>query len=209
MRYVLMLALFLFPSFAVPASAQQPMEGDKSWTALEKTLWDADQQWLCAGPYQKPYKDCVEFRSKYWDDQFFEVYPNGVTATKIEMVASQSADALPVPDPIQGLSSCEGFTETSRSLLTARHSRSPTRTAHPRLSRILDGCGCSYSRMGSGDPRQARGCLLSRQRHFWRAWGNRTTAGKSAAVRTNSLKSNLRRSIRSGWTPRCTARWIT
>lgn len=63
---------------------------------LEQVLWDADQQWLCAGPYQKPYKDCVKFRSEFWDDQFFEVYPSGVVATKAEMVASQSA-ANPAP----------------------------------------------------------------------------------------------------------------
>jgi hypothetical protein len=103
MRYVLALALLLLPSLAVPASAQQPMEGDKNWTELEKTLWDADQQWLCAGPYEKPYKDCVEFRSKYWDDQFFEVYPSGVVTTKLEMVASQSAGSgAPGTGPFPG-----------------------------------------------------------------------------------------------------------
>ena len=42
--------------------------------------------------------DCVEFRSKYWDDQFFEVYPSGMVTSKAEMVASQTAGAAnPAP----------------------------------------------------------------------------------------------------------------
>jgi hypothetical protein len=103
MRYLLLMVLCIFPTFAVPKLAQQPMEGEKGWAELEKVLWDADQQWLCAGPYQKPYRDCVEFRSKYWDDQFFEVYPSGVVATKAEMVASQSAgNGAPGTGPFPG-----------------------------------------------------------------------------------------------------------
>jgi len=66
---------------------------------LEKTLWDVDQQWLCSGPYMKSYKDCVEFRSKYWVDQFFEVIPNGDLLNKQEMVETQSARIPANPDP--------------------------------------------------------------------------------------------------------------
>jgi ketosteroid isomerase-like protein len=66
---------------------------------LEKTLWDADQQWLCSGPYVKSYKDCVEFRSRYWVDQFFEVIPNGDLLNKQEMVETQSARIPANPDP--------------------------------------------------------------------------------------------------------------
>jgi Domain of unknown function (DUF4440) len=66
-------------------------EAGKTNSDLEKMLWDADQQWLCSGPYQKPHKDCVQFRSQYWADQFFEIYPSGQVQTKAEMVASQSA----------------------------------------------------------------------------------------------------------------------
>ena len=96
MRKVLVLALLVFPSLAVPALAQQPVKGDKNWTELEKVLWDADQQWLCssgAGPYHKEIKDCVHFRSEYWADQFFEIGGKGQISTKAEMVAQQTAGA--------------------------------------------------------------------------------------------------------------------
>jgi len=66
---------------------------------LEKTLWDVDQQWLCSGPYVKSYKDCLEFRSRYWVDQFFEVIPNGDLLNKQEMVETQSARIPANPDP--------------------------------------------------------------------------------------------------------------
>src|SRR5258708_14510719 len=66
---------------------------------LEKTLWDVDQQWLCSGPYGKSYKDCVQFRSKYWVDQFFEVIPSGELLNKEEMVATQAARIPSNPDP--------------------------------------------------------------------------------------------------------------
>src|SRR6202162_6686482 len=58
---------------------------------LENTLWDVDQQWLCDGPYQKPYAECVKFRSQYWVDGFFEVQSGGTLRNKEEMVATQSA----------------------------------------------------------------------------------------------------------------------
>jgi hypothetical protein len=67
--------------------------GDKS-SDLQRVLWDADQQWLCstgAGPYHKRFQDCVDFRRKYWADQFFEVSNKGQVRTKAEMIASQSA----------------------------------------------------------------------------------------------------------------------
>jgi hypothetical protein len=66
---------------------------------LEKTLWDVDQQWLCSGPYVKPYKDCVEFRSRYWVDQFFEVVSTGDLLIKQEMVDTQSSHFAANPDP--------------------------------------------------------------------------------------------------------------
>jgi ketosteroid isomerase-like protein len=67
-------------------------------TSLENTLWDVDQQWLCDGPYQKPYPECVKFRSNYWVDGFFEVQSGGTLRNKEEMVASQSA-----ADPVAGV----------------------------------------------------------------------------------------------------------
>src|SRR5216684_1328660 len=68
------------------AAAQEAKQAN-----LENTLWDVDQQWLCDGPYQKPYAECVKFRSQYWVDGFFEVQSGGTLRNKEEMVATQSA----------------------------------------------------------------------------------------------------------------------
>jgi len=82
---------------SVAACAQEPAKqtlkmGSKEWTELEKTLWDVDQQWLCsagATPYHQDYKECVEFRGKFWTDQFFEISIKGEVQTKAEMIARQ------------------------------------------------------------------------------------------------------------------------
>ena len=79
---------------AVPAVLGLPTVSaaqESKQAALENTLWDVDQQWLCDGPYQKPYAECVKFRSNYWVDGFFEVQSGGTLRNKEEMVASQSA----------------------------------------------------------------------------------------------------------------------
>jgi len=102
MRSAWVLAFVVLAGFLWPATAQESK--NKAITPeLEKTLSDVNQQWLCAGPYQKPRaKDCVAFRSQYWADQFFEIYPNGQVQTKAEMVASQSKNADEHPDAAPG-----------------------------------------------------------------------------------------------------------
>jgi len=82
-RALVVLAALALPSMAAAQGANN--------ASLEKTLWDVDQQWLCDGPYQKPYQDCVKFRSTYWVDGFFEVQSAGTLRNKTEMVATQSA----------------------------------------------------------------------------------------------------------------------
>jgi len=42
----------------------------------------------------------VDFRAKYWADQFFEIYPSGQVQTKAEMVASQTAG---IPTHVPGV----------------------------------------------------------------------------------------------------------
>jgi ketosteroid isomerase-like protein len=81
-------ALFIAMIMTVPSLAfgQQAKQSN-----LEDVLWDVEQQWLCTGPYQKPYQDCVQFRSKYWVDGFFEVQSPGTLRNKSEMVTVQSA----------------------------------------------------------------------------------------------------------------------
>src|SRR5712675_1687506 len=92
MKWTWVLSLLLFAGCGTannaPAAATQPSNQNAD---LEKVLEDVNQQWLCAGPYQKSYKDCVEFRSKYWVDQFFEVVSTGDLLHKDEMVSTQTA----------------------------------------------------------------------------------------------------------------------
>ena len=104
MRYPSLLALLVFSSFPAPAFSQQTMKmGDKDWVALEKVLDDVNNQWLCAGKYYKAKRQaCVDFRAKYWADQFFEVGQSGKTQTKAEMVTSQTAGAAKSPDVVPG-----------------------------------------------------------------------------------------------------------
>ena len=101
MAWALILILFLLVGCgqvgSAPPATSQPALNDNA--ELEKTLWDVDQQWLCSGPYGKSYKDCVQFRSKYWVDQFFEVIPSGDILNKEEMVATQAARIPDNPDP--------------------------------------------------------------------------------------------------------------
>jgi ketosteroid isomerase-like protein len=80
---------------AVPAMAAAQ---EAKQAGLENTLWDVDQQWLCDGPYQKPYAECVKFRSNYWVDGFFEVQSGGTLRNKEEMVATQAA-----ANPVSGV----------------------------------------------------------------------------------------------------------
>src|SRR5258708_25259958 len=82
-----------------PAAVTQPSNANAD---LEKVLEDVNEQWLWAGPYQKPYKDCVESRSKYWVDQFFEVVSTGDLLHKDEMVATQTAAIPSNPAPGTG-----------------------------------------------------------------------------------------------------------
>ena len=89
-RALIVAILLAVPALAAAQEAKQ--------TNLENTLWDVDQQWLCDGPYQKPYAECVKFRSQYWVEGFFEVQSGGTLRNKEEMVASQSA-----ANPITGV----------------------------------------------------------------------------------------------------------
>src|SRR3979490_175420 len=104
MRYASVIALLVLSSFPAPAFSQQAMKmGDKDWVALEKVLDDVNNQWLCAGKYYKAKRqDCVDFRAKYWADQFFEIGQTGKVQNKAEMVASQSAGVATNPDVVRG-----------------------------------------------------------------------------------------------------------
>jgi hypothetical protein len=84
------------------ALAQQAADRNSN---LERVLWDVDQQWLCNfpnGPYYKKGQECVEFRRRYWADQFFEISNKGQVRTKAQMIATQSAPkyvpVIPYPD---------------------------------------------------------------------------------------------------------------
>ena len=89
-RVLIAAILLAVPALAAAQEAKQ--------AGLENTLWDVDQQWLCDGPYQKSYTECVKFRSQYWVDGFFEVQSGGTLRNKLEMVTTQSA-----ADPAKGV----------------------------------------------------------------------------------------------------------
>jgi hypothetical protein len=101
-RALFLLTLLTVSSLAViheaniQAIAQEASAKSGDRTQLEKKLWDVEQQWLCssgAGPYHKDYKDCVQFRNKFWSDQFFEISVKGQVQNKAEMIAMQTAAA--------------------------------------------------------------------------------------------------------------------
>jgi hypothetical protein len=94
--------LFLAAVMAV-SSLALGQEASQKNADLEKTLEDVNLQWLCAGKYHKAKtQDCVNFRSQYWSDQFFEIGRSGKAQTKAEMVASQTANATAHPDSAPG-----------------------------------------------------------------------------------------------------------
>src|SRR5438105_3277547 len=83
MKYSWIAVLLVFATLLVPSKGQDTSKN----AALEKTLSDVNEQWLCASQYYKPKaQDCVDFRAKYWAEQFFEVGQTGKVQTKAEMV---------------------------------------------------------------------------------------------------------------------------
>jgi len=104
MKFAMTLCLFALVTLSEPAHAQQAMKmGDKNWAELEKVLDDVNQQWLCAGIYYMAKRqDCVDFRTQYWSDQFFEVGQNGRVQDKAQMVAGQTAGAVKDPNVVRG-----------------------------------------------------------------------------------------------------------
>ena len=102
MRHAWAVAVIGLALSVSPAVGQAP-SGEKKSPDLEKTLEDVNNQWLCSYQYYKAKsQDCVNFRAKYWADQFFEIYPNGQIQTKAQMVASQTENATKHPDTVKG-----------------------------------------------------------------------------------------------------------
>ncbi len=79
--------------FLLGHPAQDTMKkGDKGWTGLEKTLADVNNQWICAYKYHKNHaQDCVDFKTQFWPDTFFEISRQGEVTDKMEMVKEQTA----------------------------------------------------------------------------------------------------------------------
>src|SRR5256885_15584067 len=99
MRHSLVAALMVCITLSMQSLGQETSKN----AALEKTLADVNEQWLCAGQYYKPKaQDCVNFRAQYWADQFFEVGQTGKVQTKVEMVSGQTANAKLHPDVVRG-----------------------------------------------------------------------------------------------------------
>ena len=100
MKYIWVIVAFVVASLSAPAFAQDTMaKGDKNWNDLEKTLWDAEQQWLCLGQYHKAMaQECSDMRLKFKAEPFFEIGQDGKVATKAEQAASQAKAAKLHPD---------------------------------------------------------------------------------------------------------------
>jgi hypothetical protein len=144
----LFLAILLAVSpFAVGQESAKKASAGKGEdrTALEKELWDADQQWLCssgAGPYHKDYKECIEFRNQYWTNQFFEISPEGQVQTKAQMIAAQRAvhpspGVGPYPNDFKLMAVYGNFA------LATDHTRLKRQSADVRSPRLkFTSCGC-------------------------------------------------------------------
>lgn len=100
MKGIRWICLVLALCLSTLAVAQEPL-ASKSGVGvanaqLEKALWSVEQEWLCSSgnsPNHKDYRDCVNFRNKFWPDTFFEISVKGEVQTKKQMIASQMAAA--------------------------------------------------------------------------------------------------------------------
>ena len=99
MKYSWVVVLFVCMTILLQSQGQDTSKN----AALERTLADVNEHWLCAGQYYKPKaQDCVNFRAQYWADQFFEIGQSGKVQTKAEMVAGQTANAKAHSDVVRG-----------------------------------------------------------------------------------------------------------
>ena len=138
-RVLFVATLLAISSLAVGQEpAKKAPVGNQDRAALEKELWDADQQWLCssgAGPYHKDYKECIEFRNQYWTSQFFEISPEGQVQTKAQMIAAQRAlhpspGVGPYPDDFKLMAVYGNFA------LATDHTRLKRQSADGKISEI-------------------------------------------------------------------------
>jgi ketosteroid isomerase-like protein len=131
-------AVFLASASLAPGQETAKKASVAGNAALEKELWDADQQWLCssgAGPYHKDYKECIEFRNQYWTDQFFEISPEGQVQSKSQMIAAQRAahpslGVGPYPDDFKLMAVYGNFA------LATDHTRLKRQSADGKVSEI-------------------------------------------------------------------------
>lgn len=95
-RLTCLICLMLFSTLAIAQEPAAKASSDQGNAQLEKTLWGVEQEWLCSSgnsPHHKDYKDCVNFRSQFWPETFFEISVKGEVQTKQQMISSQTAAA--------------------------------------------------------------------------------------------------------------------
>lgn len=133
---------FGFEVSQTAVAKESPKTVDNS---LEKTLWDADLQWLCNYPdslYYKKGRACVQFRSAYWTDQFFEVSDKGQVRTKAQMIAQQSdprwVGVTPYPDQFKLMAVYGDFAlATDHTVLKTRDARGKPVSVDTRVIRMF------------------------------------------------------------------------
>jgi len=96
-RWICLVPALCLSTLAVAQEPQANKSGGGVANAqLEKVLWGVEQEWLCSSGNSldhKDYRDCVNFRNKFWPDTFFEISVKGEVQTKKQMIASQMAAA--------------------------------------------------------------------------------------------------------------------
>jgi hypothetical protein len=95
---VLLLIAFMGASSLAFSQEMTMKKGDAQWKALEKTLADVNDYWVCAHKYHKDHaQDCVDSKNKVWPEKFFEISREGEVTDKQMMVKMQTARATEHP----------------------------------------------------------------------------------------------------------------
>jgi hypothetical protein len=103
MKRNLVLFFVMMAGLTPLARGQEPNAAMEKNKGLEKLLADINLQWVCAGPYHRNHaQDCVDFKNKFWPDQFFEISRQGEVTDKKQMVAMQTATATAHPNSPPG-----------------------------------------------------------------------------------------------------------
>lgn len=81
MKALALASVFTITCILLPLAAQQKSRETEAGPALEKQLWEIEQQWL-----QSEHDKKMDLLKDLWTDQFFDLLPGGRHVTKGEML---------------------------------------------------------------------------------------------------------------------------